>query len=248
VSPPPEPWPNDKRLVRARYLSDIGLDGLASTELALAGDDVEPRAKAALEGIVLARQGRPRSSMDKLRAAFPALGTPLQASVPAEALELYYPLHYRDAVERWAEARNLPVPLVLGVIRQESAFDLAATSSAGARGLMQLMPGTARDTAAKLGVDFASDKLYDPDYSLRLGTAYFAHVLELFDGNVELALAGYNSGPYRLKRQWKESRQREVDAFIEDLQLEEPKTYVRRILLLADSYARLYPELAATAG
>ena len=252
IAPPPEPWPTDRRLLRARYLSDIGLDGLAATELALAGDSVEPavdpRALAALQGVVLARQGRPRPSMDQLRKAFPALGTPLQAAVPAAALELYYPLHYRDAVERWAEARKLPVPLVLGVIRQESAFDLAATSSAGARGLMQLMPGTARDTAVKLGVDFASDKLYDPDYSLRLGTAYFAHVLELFDGNVELALAGYNSGPYRLKRQWKESRQREVDAFIEDLQFEESKTYVRRILLLSDSYARLYPELAAASS
>jgi soluble lytic murein transglycosylase-like protein len=249
-SPPPEPWPTDRRLLRARYLSDIGLDGLAATELALAGDSVEPsvdrRALAALQGIVLARQGRPRPSMDQLRKAFPALGTPLQAAVPVAALELYYPLHYRDSVERWAAARNLPVPLVLGVIRQESAFDLQATSSVGARGLMQLMPGTARDVAAKLGVDFAADKLYDPDYSLRLGTAYFAHVLDMFDGNVELALAGYNSGPYRLKRQWNESRQREVDTFIEGLQLEEPKTYVRRILLLSDSYSRLYPELAAT--
>ena len=186
--------------------------------------------------------------MDQLRQAFPALGTPLQAAVPAEALELYYPLHYRDAVERWAAARDLPVPLVLGVIRQESAFDLTATSRAGARGLMQLMPGTARDEAKKLGVGFATDKLYDPDYSIRLGTSYFAQVLGMFDGNVELALAGYNSGPYRLKRQWKEARHREVDAFIEDLQLEEPKTYVRRILLLSDSYARLYPELAPAAG
>ena len=168
--------------------------------------------------------------------------------MPAAALELYYPLHYRDAVERWAAARDLPVPLVLGLIRQESAFDLTATSSAGARGLMQLMPGTARDEAKKLGVGFATDKLYDPDYSLQLGTSYFAHVLALFDGNVELALAGYNSGPYRLKRQWKEARHREVDAFIEDLQLEEPKTYVRRILLLSDSYSRLYPELAPPAG
>lgn len=248
IAPPPEPWPTDRRLQRARYLSDIGLDGLAATELQLAGDSVDPRALAALQGIVLARQGRPRPSMDQLRKAFPALGTPLQAAVPAAALELYYPLHYRDSVERWAEARKLPVPLVLGVIRQESAFDLAATSSAGARGLMQLMPGTARDTANKLGLGFASDKLYDPDYSLRLGTAYFAHVLEIFDGNVELALAGYNSGPYRLKRQWNESRQHELDAFIEDLQFEESKTYVRRILLLSDSYARLYPELAETAS
>jgi len=241
---PPEPWPVDRRLLRARYLSDVGLDGLASTELALAGGATEPRARAALQGVVLARQGRPRPSMDLLRTAFPALGTPLQASVPGEALELYYPLHYRDSIERWAAARDLPVTLVLAVIRQESAFDHAATSRSGARGLMQLMPGTANDVAKKLGIAFATEKLYEPDYSLQLGTAYFSQVLGMFDGDVELALAGYNSGPYRLRRQWNESRHREVDAFIENLQLEEPKTYVRRILLLSDSYSRLYPELA----
>jgi soluble lytic murein transglycosylase len=246
IAPPPEPWPSDRRLQRARYLTDLGLDGLASTELALADPAVDGRAKAAIEGLVLARQGRPRPSMDRLRTAFPALGTPLQASVPGEALELYYPLHYREVVERWAEARDLPVPLLLGVIRQESAFDLQATSRAGARGLMQLMPATAREVAGKLGISFAADQLYDPDYSLRLGTSYFAQVLGMFDGDVELALAGYNSGPYRLRRWWKEARHREVDAFIEDLQLEEPKTYVRRILLLSDSYARLYPELASS--
>lgn len=241
---PTEPWPSDRRLLRARYLSDVGLDGLAATELALVGEAAEPRARAALQGIVLARQGRPRPSMDHLRQAFPALGTPLQASVPAAALELYYPLHYRDAIERWAAARDLPVPLVLGVIRQESAFDSAATSRSGARGLMQLMPGTAREVAGKIGVTFAGERLYEPDFSLQLGTSYLAEVLGMFDGDVELALAGYNSGPYRLRRLWKETPHREVDAFIENLQLEEPKAYVRRILLLSDSYSRLYPELA----
>ncbi len=244
ASAPPEPWPTDPLLLRARYLSDVGLDGLAATELELVGESAEPHARAALQGIVLARQERPRPSMDHLRAAFPALGTPLQASVPTAALELYYPLHYRDAVERWAAARGLPVPLVLGVVRQESAFDLEATSRSGARGLMQLMPGTAREVAAHIGVPFAAGRLYEPDYSLQLGTCYLSQVLAMFDGDVELALAGYNGGPYRLKRLWKEAPHREVDAFIESLQLEEPKAYVRRILLLSDSYSHLYPELA----
>jgi soluble lytic murein transglycosylase len=241
--PPPEPWPSDPRLLRARYLTDVGLDDLASVELELLAGAGEPRALSALRGLILARQGQPRESMDHLRTAFPALGTPLQAVVPAPALELYYPLHYRDAIERWAEARSLPVPLVLGVIRQESAFDARATSWAGARGLMQVMPRTAQELAGKLGVAYTTESLYDPDYSVRLGTAYLAQVMTMFDGEVELALAGYNSGPYRIKRLWGESRRRELDSFIEELQLEEPKTYVKRILLLSDSYEQLYPEL-----
>ena len=242
--PPPEAWPTDPLLARARYLSDVGLDGLASVELELRGEEPDVRARDALAGLLLARAGQPRASMQHLVAAFPALGTPLQSAVPAEALELYYPLHYRDAVERWADARGLPAPLVLGVIRQESAFDVTATSHAGARGLMQLMPRTAEELAGKLGLAHSTARLYDPDYSVRLGTYYLAQVMQMFDGDVELALAGYNSGPYRLKRLWKESSRKEVDSFIEDFPLEEPKVYVKRILVLSDSYSRLYPELA----
>lgn len=244
AAPPPEPWPDDPRLRRARYLTDVGLDGLAQVELDLVGEAGEPRARSALRGLLLARQGKPRESMDHLRTAFPALGTPLQAAVPAAALELYYPLHFREAVEQWAQARDLPVPLVLGVVRQESAFDTRATSWAGARGLMQLMPRTAEELAGKLGLPYSTERLYDPDYSVRLGTAYLSQVMRMFDGEVELALAGYNAGPYRIKRLWGEAKRRELDSFIEDLQIEEPKIYVRRILLLSDSYSRLYPELA----
>jgi soluble lytic murein transglycosylase-like protein len=241
---PPEPWPSEPRLARVRYLTDAGLDGLAAAELELLADTGEPRARSALQGMILARQGKPRESMEHLRNAFPALGTPLQAAVPALALELYYPLHYRDAVERWAAANDVPVPLVLGVVRQESAFDTRATSWAGARGLMQLMPGTAREVSGKLGLEYTQERLYDPEFSIRLGTNYLGQVLRMFDGEVELALAGYNSGPYRIKRLWREAPRGELDSFIESLPLEEPKTYVRRILLLSDSYSQLYPELA----
>ena len=132
----------------------------------------------------------------------------------------------------------------MGIIRQESAFDAGATSHAGARGLMQLMPRTAAELAGKLDVPYSTARLYDPDYSVRLGSYYLAQVLGMFDGNVELALAGYNSGPYRLRRLWNEAPRKEVDSFIEGLPLEEPRTYVKRILVLSDSYSRLYPELA----
>jgi len=64
----------------------------------------------------------------------------------------------------------------------------------------------------------------------------------MFDSNVELALAGYNGGPYRIKRLWKESGSKEIDRFLEGLDLEESKTYVKRILVLSDSYRQLYPQ------
>lgn len=242
VPHPAEPWPVDPLLRRARLLSDLGLDRLALVEIELLEEEVSPRAAAALRGLVRARASEPRRSIRELRRAFPALGTTAQARVPRAALELYYPLLHTEAVDVWATRHRLPNSLVFGVIRQESAFDAAATSWAGARGLMQIMPATARELAQRQGLRYWQDRLYEPEFSLRLGTSYLRQMLDMFDGSVELALAGYNGGPYRIKRLWREAESSQLDAFIEGLHIEEPRTYVKRILLWIDSYERLYPE------
>jgi soluble lytic murein transglycosylase-like protein len=209
--------------------------------MALTRSAASPRAVTALEALVLARKGERRKSMLVIRDAFPALGGALQARLPEQARRLYYPLAYQDTIRTWAQANDLPTHLVYGIIRQESAFDSGAESWAGARGLMQLMPATARELAGKLGMSYSRERLADPAFNLRLGTTYFRQVLTMFDGNIDLALAGYNAGPYRIKRLWRESGEAEVDRFLETLTLEEPKTYVKRILVLSDSYRQLYP-------
>jgi len=236
-----EPWPDDPALRRARLLTDLGLDDLASSEIELESGKAKPRPAAALNALVLARKGERRKSMLAIRGAFPALGGPYQATLPDLARHLYYPLDYQDTIRGWASRNRLPAPLVFGIVRQESGFDAHATSTAGARGLMQLMPGTARELAARFGLGFSRDRLTDPSYNLQLGTTYFRQVLSMFDDNLELALAGYNGGPYRIKRLWRERRSGELDHFLEGLDLEESKTYVKRILVLSDSYRQLYP-------
>jgi len=241
---PREPWPVDPRLGRAERLTDLGLDRLAQIEIEALRGEAEPRAAAALEGLVLARQGVRRESLRQLRRAFPRLGTAFQAQVPPEAVALFYPLDFEAAVRRYATAQQLPIPLVLAVIHQESAFDPRATSRSGARGLMQVMPATGRELARQLRLPFAVARLYEPDYSLRLGTTYLRQMLRTFDGRVELALAGYNSGPGRVRQLWRlAGPEPEIDTFIEELTLEEPKNYVKRILTLADGYRRLHPAI-----
>lgn len=105
----------------------------------------------------------------------------------------------------WPEPFEPPGPhraLALALMRQESNFDTGAVSPVGARGLMQLMPATARATARKLGLAHTDAKLTaEPAYNMALGTAYLADRIEEFDGAVPLALAGYNAGPHRV-RQW----------------------------------------------
>jgi soluble lytic murein transglycosylase-like protein len=239
-----EPWPYDPALVRAQLLSDLGLDDLAQVELDLVRSRAQVRSVSALQAVILARRGERRKSVLAIRDAFPALGGPFQAAVPEEALKLYYPLDYEQPIRAAAATNGLPPALVFGVIRQESAFDAGAQSRAGASGLMQLMPGTARELARGLGLGWSRERLIDPAWNVQVGASYLRQVLEMFGGNVELALAGYNGGPYRIKRLWREAGGSDLDRFLEGLSIEESKVYVKRILVLSDSYGRLYPHAA----
>ncbi len=241
---PEGPWPRDPLLARAELLSDLGLDAAALAELMSLADGAEPRARHALEALILSRQGDRRQSIIALWRAFPSLGAPDPSGLPDLARRLFLPLDYREIVDRHARSHGIPIHLVFGMIRQESAFDAAAKSRAGARGLMQLMPTTGRELARRLGLPFSTGKLTEPDYSVRLGTAYFRQVLGMFDHNEELALAGYNAGPYRIKRLWRDAgSDPELDTFLEGLNLDETRTYVKRVLLFADGYRRLYADL-----
>ena len=237
---PREPWPWDAGLARARWLSDRGLDEAALIELAGLSGRAEPRAADAFEAVVLARLGRRRDSIHAIYRAFPQLGSLQQASAPPEALELYYPTAYAPIVRRFADSRQIPAPLLFAIIRQESAFDPAAVSRSGARGLMQLMPATGRELAERMRLSFSSGRLSDPEFNIRLGSRYFSQLLEMFGGDEELALAGYNGGPYRVKRLWRSAGETaELDLFLEGFELTETTRYVKRIVLFRDTYDRL---------
>lgn len=126
--------------------------------------------------------------------------------------------------------------LALAVTRQESGFNSGAISPSGALGLMQLMPGTARDVAGRLGVPFIQDKLTrDPAYNVNLGTQYLSEMLQRFGGSYELALAAYNAGPNRVAR-WLDTigdpRAGKIDMvdWIEMIPFRETRNYVQRIM------------------
>jgi soluble lytic murein transglycosylase len=253
AGPPPVPmatgrsmeqvWEIDPLLDRPLRLAEFGLVGLAGEEMKLVAGNagISRRDLLAMDGILRVRGGTPREGVGLLRGAFPALASPYQADAPAPVLSAYYPFLYGDAIEKHARRTRLPPHLVAGIIRQESAFDARAESWAGARGLMQLMPATAKEQAGKLGRVHRSSELFDPEYSILLGTSYFRYVLDRFDGNVELALAGYNGGPNRIRRLWREAGPKvELDYFLETLPIPESQDYVKRIMVLTDSYRQLY--------
>lgn len=129
-----------------------------------------------------------------------------------------------------------PTPaLVLAVIRQESGFDREAISRAGARGMMQLMPGTAKQVSRNLALNYTRDRLTtDPGYNIRLGQAYLAQMLERYAGSAPLALAAYNAGPHRVDRwlgEFGDPRNGAVDMidWIELIPFSETRNYVQRV-------------------
>jgi soluble lytic murein transglycosylase len=127
-------------------------------------------------------------------------------------------------------------PLILAMTRQESAFERGAVSSAGARGLMQLMPATAKLIAKSQRIPFSADRLLtDSRYNLTIGRAYLDDLLDHFAGSYILTIAAYNAGPGRV-RQWMDSfgdpRTKSIDVvdWIEAIPFNETRNYVQRVL------------------
>ncbi len=157
------------------------------------------------------------------------------------------------------DAEAVEPPLLLGMARQESMFRSGAASNAGARGLLQLLPSTARIVAGRVGADYDVDRLIaDPNYNAMLGGHYLKFMLERFDGEPVLALAAYNAGPLRVK-QWidkhgdpRTGNAHDLVDWVELIPFVETRTYVQRVLegyqvykqRLADSNVALldYPD------
>lgn len=107
--------------------------------------------------------------------------------------EIRYPVRYYEIVKRECDKYELPYDLVMSVIWTESRFDEKARSGAGAMGLMQLMPNTAKWCAEMLGVDFSTEMLTVGEYNVKLGTYYLKYLTDRF-GDAENVLAAYNAG------------------------------------------------------
>ncbi len=129
----------------------------------------------------------------------------------------------------------LDAAAIYAVARQESRFQVNAVSSAGARGLMQLMPGTAKETAGKLGLSYSANRLTtDPLYNTRLGAFYLDRQLERYDGSLLLAAAAYNAGPGNANKwiaAFGDPRSSQVDpvVWVELIPFQETRNYVKRV-------------------
>ncbi len=162
-----------------------------------------------------------------------------------------YPTPFGAEIAARARERGLDPAFVFGLIRQETRFMTTLRSSAGASGLMQLMPATARWTARKIGLDLRPGQLNDVDTNLRLGTTYLKLVLDDFAGSQALAAAAYNAGPGRPRR-WREGPLLDAAAWAENVPFNETRDYVKKVLSNAIVYSHLLggavPPLKARLG
>jgi soluble lytic murein transglycosylase len=161
------------------------------------------------------------------------------AMLAGEATQGYYrlrfPLAYREAVTRAARRARLEPALLFALARAESAFDPAAQSPAGARGLVQLLPGTAEATARRLGG--SAGDWHSPARNLELGALYLRSLLDRYQDRPWLALAAYNAGPGAVERWLSRSALADhPDLFLEVIPFRETREYVPRVLAFASIY------------
>jgi hypothetical protein len=164
-------------------------------------------------------------------------------SISPSLAEILFPKPYIEKAIQESSQHNLSPYLVLGLMRQESAFNKRVVSSARAIGLMQLLPTTAKRVARSMGAKSPDhDDLKKPEVNIQLGVKYLSGLLNDFEDNVIFALASYNAGPGKVK-QWMEIRSHlKPLEFMESIPYKETRNYVKKVLRNYVIYKTLYGE------
>ena len=160
-----------------------------------------------------------------------------------DVLRWLYPKPYYELLDGIPEASRVEESLIFGVMRRESLFELKAVSSAGALGLMQLMPSTAASLAKLIGLrDFSVSEVFMPAVNMHLGIRNIHDLMQRFRRNVPLVLAAYNAGDSAVRRWVDRYGTDDMDEFIENIEYSETRTFVNEVLKNYYFYERLYPD------
>ncbi len=214
--------------LRAKILAQLGLGEEARDELREASIRGWPAAA------ILAQAGLYSESQRLLG----ALGRGWRRAPPVGDLrklwELAHPLAFDEVIRGGEGTHQVPRLLTFAIMQTESRFDPGATSWAGARGLIQMMPATAKDVAKRAGLGkLDPDRLYDPAFNLDLGMRYLGGLVGHYGGGdevVPLAIPSYNAGPGAVERWLKKRGDRDFDLFIESIPYDETRKYTQSVL------------------
>ncbi len=239
LAPPAESLRAQKSLL----LANGGLVDLAVRELQATGNADWAYAEIAH---IYQESGQYHRALQTLKRAYPSYFSLDLAQLPRPFWESLFPRPYWSDLKRSASDNGVDPYLVASLIRQESEFNPGAISRANAIGLMQLLPGVGKKLAKETKLrGFSYNMLLSPEVNLRLGTRYFRHMLDKYDGTVEYALAAYNAGSDRVSDWRGHSSFRDVPEFVESIPFTETREYVQAIVRNAALYRRLYRDTTA---
>lgn len=241
----PGPLAEDPRFVRGTELWELGMYDVARVEFEALRESVEGDAIASFRlANHLLGIGLYRSAIFAAREVLTLAGLESQSAsltAPDYFNHLRYGLYYHDLVIREAQEYGLDPLFLFSVIRQESLFEGFVRSSAGAHGLMQVIPATGEQLATELAwpPNYDSEDLYRPIVSVRFGAYYLDKNRDLMDGNLYPGLAAYNAGPGNALA-WRELAGDDPDLYLEVVRFQETRNYIRFIYEIFSTYRSLY--------
>lgn len=238
---PLAPVRDDLHFAKSTALRSVGLAEWADLELAeLARRSAGDRARLYAVSAAFSDESRHHLALRILRRDFGGTARAGYGTLPRRFWEMFYPIGWRNELTAAATRTGLDPFFVAAVVREESSYDPRARSRVGARGLMQLMPDTARPLARQQGLAFREGELLDePGANLDLGSAFIGQLVRDF-GEPRVAVAAYNAGPRRAREWWAARRSDDVEVWVEQIPFDETRGFVKRVMLSWSEYRRLY--------
>jgi soluble lytic murein transglycosylase len=235
----------DPRFVRGTELWELGMYDEARVEFESLRESVQssPTDSFRLANHLLGI-GLYRSAVFAARQVLTLAGQDTQQAsltAPAYFNHLRYGLYYHDLIINEAQKYGLDPLFMFSVIRQESLFEGFVSSSAGAHGLMQIIPATGEQIAHELNwpPEFVSEDLYRPIVSVTFGSYYLHHTRDMLNGDIYGGLAAYNAGPGNAMV-WQKLAGGDPDLMLEIIRFDETKNYIRYIYEIYSTYRSLY--------
>ncbi len=239
----PRALQEDEGFQRGVLLLSLGLMDLARQEFTnLRQRRAQPANLWALASLLHAAEAYPLSH-DIARRHIPDWMGEYPTAATRARWEVAYPTPFRDEVIRYARQRQIDPALIYAIMREESGFSPRVESWANARGLLQLIEGTARQMAEREGMsNFSFDQLFDPAVNLRLGSAFMENLGERLGGHPALTMAGYNAGVSVVSGWVEEFGDEPLDLFVEDIPFGQTRNYTKRVMMSFWIYSYLYGE------
>ncbi|MGE6761822.1 transglycosylase SLT domain-containing protein [Corallococcus interemptor] len=242
------PWPmfagpmgDDPHFRAGVELLRLGFPDSVPSELMLVNRANQPPESMRLLVMVLSQSGDARSAHAIARLA---LRKDLSGRITAQTRpvwEVAYPNAFRDLIEKHTAPAGVEPDLLQALMREESALDPKALSWAGAMGLTQLMPSTAKGVARELKVKkFTVDALLQPELNIRFGAHYLGGLIKKFKGHTPYAVGSYNAGSGAVNRWRANSPDLPLDAWVEEIPIAETRGYIKRVLRSYNTYQLLY--------